>query len=74
MQHAPQEVNQRILNLISIEDTGFETDDFSGEDFYPSIQSGYSDKIIDEDSLIHYGRLILSTKIIILIWHIAIIR
>lgn len=74
MQHAPQEVNQRILNPISIEYTGFETDDFSGEDFYPSIQSGYSDKIVDEDLLIHYGRLILCTKIIILIWHTAIIR
>lgn len=74
MQHAPHEVNQRILNPISIEHTGFETVDFSGEDFYPSIQSGYSDKIVDEDSLIHYGRLILSTKIIILIWHIPIIR
>lgn len=42
--------SEETTNPICIEQTDFGTDDFSGEYFYPSIQSGYSDDIVDEDS------------------------
>ena len=42
--------SEETANPICIEQTDYETDDFSGEDVYPSIQSGYSDDIVDGDS------------------------
>ena len=42
--------SEETANPISSEQTGFEADDFSGEDSYSPIESGYSDDIVDEDS------------------------
>ena len=42
--------SEETANSISSEQTGFEADDFSGEDSFSSIESGYSDDIVDEDS------------------------
>lgn len=42
--------SEETANPISSEQTSFEADDFSGEDSYSSIESGYSDDIVDEDS------------------------